>query len=68
VRGRQARRRGSGAEEPGIGRGIELREPRMAPAPVDDVEQAVARADRGEHLIAVSCGTPVMATVMLALW
>jgi hypothetical protein len=40
----------------------------MAPAPVDDVEQAVARADRGEHLIAVSCGTPVMATVMVALW
>jgi hypothetical protein len=50
-----------------FGRGIELRARRMAPALVDDVEQAAARADRGEHLMTVSCGALVMMTVMVVL-
>jgi hypothetical protein len=39
----------------------------MAPALVDDVEQAAARADRGERLMTVSCGALVMMTVMVVL-
>jgi hypothetical protein len=42
---RRVRRRASGVEEWGVGRGVELQAQRMAPAPADDVELAAARAD-----------------------
>jgi hypothetical protein len=59
--------RASGVEERGIGRGIELWVRRMVPELTDDVEQAIARADRGERLMAVSCGALVTVTAMVAL-